>query len=265
MIPDELAAPLAAWQERRPDARLDVRWHASASSTMDLAAALAAENAPHGVVVVAGEQTAGRGRRGTTWVSPPCAGLYFSFVARPRPGQPRGTVPERVSLITLAAGVGVRAGIVAASGLTPDLKWPNDLIVGRRKLAGILAEGLAVGTPGQAVIIGAGINVQQAAYPADVAARATSLEGELGRQIDRGELLASVLAGLWDRLAELDQKPGDILQAWRAASPNATGTRVEWNGQHGVTAGIDDTGALLVKTADGIERIIAGELRWHLP
>jgi biotin-(acetyl-CoA carboxylase) ligase len=105
------------------------------------------------------------------------------------------------------------------------------------------------------------VNVQPAAYPPDVAARATSLEGELGRSIDRGLLLSEILMAVWDRLA---QRPGDILQAWRAASPNANGTRVEWDGKNGITAGIDDSGALLVKTNAGIERIIAGELRWML-
>jgi BirA family biotin operon repressor/biotin-[acetyl-CoA-carboxylase] ligase len=164
----------------------------------------------------------------------------------------------------LAAGVGVRDGIGAATGLAPDLKWPNDVIVGKRKLAGILAEGLAIGTPQQAVIIGVGINIQPAAYPPDVAARATSIESELGRAIDGDQVLDSVLTCLWDRLAQLEESPGDILQAWRAASPNANGTRVEWDGKHGVTAGIDETGALLVKTSDRIERIIAGELRWML-
>ena len=113
-------------------------------------------------------------------------------------------------------------------------------------------------------MIGAGINVQAASYPPDVAARATSLEGELGRPVDRGLVLAEVLLQLWDRAALLEQRPGDILQAWRAASPNAAGTRVEWDGKHGTTAGIDDSGALLVKTSAGVERIIAGELRWML-
>jgi BirA family biotin operon repressor/biotin-[acetyl-CoA-carboxylase] ligase len=109
-----------------------------------------------------------------------------------------------------------------------------------------------------------GINIRAAAYPPDVEARATSLESELGRPVDGDEVLAGVLNGLWDRLALLDQNPSDILQAWRAASPNAIGTRVEWEGRHGITAGIDDHGALLVKTSTGIERIIAGELRWML-
>ena len=189
-------------------------------------------------------------------MSPPGAGLYFSFISRPSSG---------TDLITLAAGVAVREGIETATGLVADLKWPNDLIVGKRKLAGILAEGMAIGSRDQVVIIGVGVNVQPAAYPPDVAARATSLEGELARTVDRGRLLSQILIALWDRLAALDQGPGDILQAWRAASPNAIGTRVEWEGGHGTTAGIDESGALLVRVGSGIERIIAGELRWHLP
>ena len=236
---------------------IDVRRHRSLPSTMDAAATLAHDGAAHGVVVVAEEQTAGRGRRGTRWASPPGAGIYLSFVARPRSS-------STTSLITLAAGVGVRDGILATTGLAADLKWPNDLIVGKRKLAGILAEGLAIGAPGQAVIIGVGINVLTAAYPPDVAARATSLEGELGRPVEGDDVLDSVLKCLWERLALLDQNPSDILQAWRAASPTAVGTRVEWDSRHGITAGIDDNGALLVKTSTGIERIIAGELRWML-
>ena len=127
--------------------QIDVRWHASVPSTMDVAAALASEGAAHGVVVAAEEQTAGRGRRGSSWASPPGAGLYFSFIARPSAFAKASADKQAVrSVVTLAAGVGVREGIAAASGLAPDLKWPNDLLVGRRKLAGILAEGLAIGT-----------------------------------------------------------------------------------------------------------------------
>ena len=258
MIPQEFAAALAALEERRPDAHFHVQWHASLPSTMDAAAALARAGALHGTVVVADEQTQGRGRRGTTWASPPGAGLYFSFVARPL------SPPHALSLLTLAVGVAVREGIEDATGLAADLKWPNDLLVGRRKLAGILAEGLAVGAPEQAVIIGIGVNVQTAAYPADVRTRATSIEDELGRRVDRGLLFAAILIALSDRLAQLGRAPGDILQTWRAASPNAIGTLVEWEGRNGVTAGIDDGGALLVKTPAGVERIIAGELQWML-
>ena len=245
-------------------AGFDVRWHASLPSTMDAAAALAHEGAPHGVVVAAEQQTAGRGRRGTTWESPVGAGLYFSMIARPGSGGPKEGAASTLSLVTLAAGVGVRDGVADATGLAPDLKWPNDLLVNRRKLAGILSEGQAIGTAQQAVIIGVGLNVQPAAYPPDVSRRATSLEGELGRPVDRDALLEAVLAGLRDRLARLEQSPGDLLQAWRAASPSANGSRVDWDGRSGVTAGIADDGALLVRTPAGLERVIAGELHWHL-
>lgn len=258
MLPDEIGAALLALRARRPDVPIDLHWHGAATSTMDLASELALSGARHGVVVGADEQSAGRGRRGHEWQSPARAGLYFSMVTRP------ALASTSLPLLTLAAGVGVRAGIRAAAGLAADLKWPNDLIVGRRKLAGILAEGLGLGTPEQAVIIGVGLNVQPAAYSPDVAARATSLEGELGRAIDRGMVLGDVLAGLWDSISALERNRGDILQAWRAASPSATGTRIEWGTQHGTTAGIDDGGALLVRTAAGIERIIAGDLHWHL-
>ena len=241
---------------------------------MDVAAALAAEGAPHGVVVAAHQQTAGRGRRGTAWQSPPGAGLYFSMIVRPTfakatVGKPVPQAASRksqapLSLITLAAGVGVRDGISAATGLAADLKWPNDLLVNRRKLAGILAEGHALGTAAQAVVIGVGVNLEQATYPPDVSARATSLEGELGRAFDRDHVFAAILRALCDRLAAIDGKPGDILQAWRAVSPSAIGTAVEWEGHRGVTAGIDDSGALLVKTSTGVARLIAGDIHWNL-
>jgi BirA family biotin operon repressor/biotin-[acetyl-CoA-carboxylase] ligase len=232
----------------------DIRWFDSVPSTMDIATTLASQGAAHGVVVAAHHQTAGRGRRGSTWASPPGAGLYFSFIARPRDAR-------KIPLMTLAAGVAVRNGIVTATGLGADLKWPNDVLVGRRKIAGILAEGHALGSCDEAVVIGVGVNVQPAAYPADVAGRATSIEGELGRAIDRDRLLTEILHALDHGLSA---KPGDILQAWRAASPSAIGSRVEWDGHHGVTAGIDDTGALQVKTATGVERIMAGHVHWNL-
>ncbi|MEO8682909.1 MAG: biotin--[acetyl-CoA-carboxylase] ligase [Vicinamibacterales bacterium] len=257
MMPAELAVALAALQARRPDLGLSVHWHERLASTMDEAARLATDAALALPVVIADEQTAGRGRRGHSWQSPAGAGLYMSLVWR----QPSLTT---LPLMTLAAGLGVREGIRKATGLVPDVKWPNDLLVGKRKVAGLLAEGVAIGSPDQVVILGVGVNLMSAAYPPEVAARATSIEGELGRGVERGVVTGAVIEGLVDRLGDLGTGPGDILQAWRAASPSAVGTRVEWDGRHGVTAGIDDAGALLVKTNHGIERIIAGELRWAL-
>lgn len=261
-LPDGFDVHLAALQARLP-IELDVRWFASVDSTMDRVAAAVGAGAAEGLVVVADEQTAGRGRRGRGWASPPGAGLYLSILLRPC-----ATVDDgRVSLITLAAGVGVGSGIRRATGLAPDLKWPNDLLVGGRKVGGILAEGLGIGTPEQAIVLGIGVNLLPAAYPADLAARTTTLESELGRSVDRGLLLAGVLEGVFTVWRELAAgRGGDILQAWRAAAPRASGAAIEWDSptgpRAGVTAGVDETGALLAHTADGVERIIAGEVRW---
>ena len=213
-----------------------------------------------GFVVVAGEQIAGRGRRGHKWFSPPGSGLYVSVVlapARARVDPLRATL-----LLTLAAGVGIAEGIVAATGLRPDLKWPNDLQVARRKLAGILAEGAA-----NQVVLGYGINIAAAAFPPELQDRTTSLESELGRDVDRVDVLVETLAALAARYADLlDGRFDAILDAWRALSPSAAGWRVSWttNAGHlsGVTAGIDDHGALLVRVDDRIERVVAGELSW---
>jgi BirA family biotin operon repressor/biotin-[acetyl-CoA-carboxylase] ligase len=227
---------------------------------MDEVARAATSGAPAGLIVIAGQQTAGRGRRGRAWASPPGAGLYFSYLARPT---------RHVGLVTLAAGVGVREGVSRATGLEPQLKWPNDLLMGTRKLAGVLAEGSGIGTPDASVTIGVGINLRPAAYPPDVAARATSLESELGAPAPAAAVLVDVLERLADRVRALDaDRPGDILHAWRAASPSAVDTPVTWSEdagiKSGVTAGIDDDGALLVRTPAGIERVVGGELHWEL-
>ncbi len=260
-MPGDLARALDELRERRPDVRCDVRWHASLPSTMDVVSAAAESGAAAGFTAIADQQTAGRGRRGHLWSSPPGAGLYFSYLHRPRRG---------VELVTLAAGVAVREAVRRSCGLEAQLKWPNDLLVGSRKLAGLLAEGARIGTPGAAITIGVGLNLQPAAYPPDVEARATCLAREASEPVDRGVVLAAIIEQLHDTLARLDAGGGsDILQAWRAASPLSVGTFVEWSDaastHSGLTAGLDESGALLIETANGLERVIAGELRWTLP
>jgi BirA family biotin operon repressor/biotin-[acetyl-CoA-carboxylase] ligase len=239
---------------------------ATIASTNDVAlersaaAALARRDA-EGLVVVADEQTAGRGRRGHAWFSPPGSGLYVSVVlapARARVDPARATV-----LLTLAAGVAIAEGVAAATGLRPDLKWPNDLQVSRRKLAGILAEG----TAGNHVVLGYGINIAPAAFPPELRARATSIESELGKPTDPVHVLVETLAALSCRYDDLLAGRFDaILDAWRALAPSAAGARVSWSTNagllSGITAGIDDHGALLVRRDGGIDRIVAGELSW---
>ncbi|HKB12625.1 MAG TPA: biotin--[acetyl-CoA-carboxylase] ligase [Vicinamibacterales bacterium] len=214
-----------------------------------------------GLIVVAGEQTAGRGRRGHTWFSPPGSGLYVSVVlapARARVDPARATL-----LLTLAAGVAITEGIATATGLRADLKWPNDLQVSRRKLAGILAEGAA----GNVVVLGYGINIAPASFPPELHDRATSLESELERPIDRAPLLVETLAALSWRYDDLLAGRFDvILDAWRALAPSAAGAHVAWSTNagslSGITAGIDDQGALLVRVDGRIERVVAGEVSW---
>ncbi|HEX7136896.1 MAG TPA: biotin--[acetyl-CoA-carboxylase] ligase [Vicinamibacterales bacterium] len=235
-------------------------FYQATSSTNDHGLDLASE----GAVVLADSQTAGRGRRGHSWFSPPGSGLYVSVVLAP--ARARVDATRATKLLTLGAGLAVAEGIQTATGLKADLKWPNDLYVGRRKLAGILAE--ASGSPANLVVVGYGINVQPAAYPPDLRDRATSIESELGRPVDRLLVLAETLSGMASRYADLlDGRYDAILDAWKRRAPSAIGTRVSWTttqaSMSGVTAGIDSDGALLVETGGGRDRIVAGELRWE--
>jgi BirA family transcriptional regulator, biotin operon repressor / biotin---[acetyl-CoA-carboxylase] ligase len=243
---------------------LDVRSYESVGSTMDVAAEALRAGAAEGTVIVAEEQTMGRGRRGRGWSSPAGAGLYLSFVFRPT----LDALPGRLlPLLTLAAGVGVRRALERATGMLTELKWPNDVMVGRRKLAGILAEGIDIGAPAQGVVLGIGINTRRAAHPGDIAERATSLEQELGKHVEQQLVLDALLVDVPAAYAALCRgEVDDILRAWRAAAPSANGGNVEWDtttgAKRGITEGIDEVGALLIRTSAGVERIISGDLRW---
>lgn len=251
-----------------------IRYIPTVSSTSDVAAALAADGAPDGTTVVAGAQTAGRGRHGRTWSSPPGAGLYASVILRP---------PRHVPLLTLMAGVALAEAVRGCTSLPIQLKWPNDLVIAgpgiadasaHRKIGGILAEASGPPESSAHVIVGFGINLGEADWPADVAARATSLEAELasrvgiqGRNVDLATLLVESLAALarW-RDTLMAGRTDAILTRWRELSPSCDGAQVEVHGadgpRGGITAGIDETGALRVRTGDTVERVIAGEIRW---
>ena len=237
-LPQEFADALAIVRERLGVFAHRVLWYPEVGSTNDVAAMLAERGGAEGLVVIADRQTAGRGRLGRSWESPVGAGIYLSAVLRP---------PSTIaSLLTIAAGVAVADGIVSATGLSTHLKWPNDVQVGGRKLAGILAEGAV-----SHVVLGIGINVQPAAYPADVAARATSIESELGRPIDRGLVLAECLASLAARYRDLlTGQARAVVDAWRRRAAPMLGRRVEWDSsgaRHtGLAENIDDDGALIV-------------------
>jgi BirA family transcriptional regulator, biotin operon repressor / biotin---[acetyl-CoA-carboxylase] ligase len=193
---------------------------------------LAAGGAPHGTLVTAGEQTAGRGRQGRSWVAPPGAALLASLVLR-RPDP----------LLSLRGGLAV--GDVA--GPAARVKWPNDVLVNGRKLAGVLAEGRP--QEGWAVL-GVGINLDASSLAPELKA------GSLQRPGEAEVVLAELLAALELRLA---QAPGDALNALRARDA-LLGAPVRWAGGEGTGAGIDDAGRLLVRTSAGELALDAGEV-----
>ena len=270
-LPEEFASELQRTSSERGQFGNPAHYFAEIGSTNDEAARLAELGAAQGTTVIASAQTAGRGRFGRTWFSPPGAGLYASVVCRDKRAAP---------YLSLAGGVAVADGILTATGLPVEIKWPNDIVVDagpstslragrgrRRKLAGILAEGSTSVDGLQFIVLGFGINLRPAAYPADIADRATSLETELGRAVDPGPVLASTLVALNHQLTQLAAgNTGPLLARWRQLAPSANGSVVEWEEASGLrsgrTAGVDDDGALRVVVDGTVERIISGTLRW---
>ena len=265
-LPADLAAALASTHQTRGPFGSRVVYFTEAGSTNDLAARAAEQGEAEGTLFVAGTQTAGRGRLGRTWFSPPDAGLYVSTIIRRA---------EIVPWVTLAAGVAVAEGIRTATGLPVELKWPNDVVAAggrrfsaRRKIAGVLAEATSGPAGVQHVVVGVGINLREGSFPPELVDRAGSIEGELGRAIDGGAVLANVLAALNDATCQIVRSGAQrLLARWRELSPSAHGAVIEWESgagsKRGTTAGVADDGALLARTAEGIERILAGEVRWQ--
>jgi len=257
--PEDITEALARAGARLGPFQHRLSWYEEIGSTNDVSASLAEGGAPEGCVIAANAQSSGRGRFGRSWASPPGAGLYVSVILRP--------AREALPLLTIAAGVAVAEGVQAASGLSPCVKWPNDVYVGARKLAGILAEAGSSPARVDHVVLGFGINLRSAALPRDVASRATSLESELGRCVDRGLVLAECLAALAERYQMLQSGAGEeVISAWRARAAQHLGRPVEWDAEHGSCRGvahdIDARGALLVRVDDEIVRVISGEVRW---
>ena len=212
-------------------------------STNERAKELAAARAPHGTLVTADEQTAGRGRQGRQWVAPPGRALLMSVVLH---------ADERTPLVPLAAAVAVCRAFPQANGI----KWPNDVWADGRKLAGILIEGRP--HDGWAVL-GIGLNVATAPdeFPAELRDTATSLRAagaDVGTPRDALEVFLPVL-GEW-----LEAPAAEVLGEWRERDA-LRGQRISWSDGEGVAAGIDDDGSLLVETDDaGVQSLHAGEV-----
>jgi BirA family biotin operon repressor/biotin-[acetyl-CoA-carboxylase] ligase len=232
---------------------------AEVESTQTVARALADAGAPEGTLVVADHQRAGRGRQGRPWLDRPGESVLLSLLLRPP------IPPSDVPQLGLLAAVAVAEAVAEQTGLAPDIKWPNDLLLAGRKCAGILAEAAWDGTGVTRVILGIGVNVNQREFPADLAGRATSLRLALGRPVDRGALLETMLARLedwYDRYLDRGFEP--VRQEWcrRAVT---LGRPVASGAVRGVAVGLEPDGALLVREPSGrSHRVVAGEVL-HAP
>ena len=231
----------------------------SLPSTNTELARLSSEGAEEGLSIVADEQTAGRGRLQRAWLSPKGAGLYFSILLRPQ-------IPQNHwPLITFAAALAVGDALSEAAGVETDIKWPNDLLSGERKICGILAEGIE--TPqGRAVIAGIGINLTNSAFPAELVNVATSVAEESGRPAERELILAALLRAL-SRWYSLLNEPGGhekIVAAWSSRSSYASGKVVSVsNGDEvwqGITSGLESDGALRLSMNGEIRLVRAGDV-----
>lgn len=216
--------------------------HRVTDSTNERAKELADAGALHGTLVTADEQEAGRGRQGRVWTAPAGSAVLMSVILR--------DLDERHALLPLAAAVAVCEA--CGSDLAPQVKWPNDVWIDRRKVAGILIEGRP--REGWAVL-GIGLNVTTDSFPPDLAGIATSLR-LAGHETTPAAVLPDLLAALnrW-----IDAWPEAVLKAWRSRDA-LKGERVRWADGEGIANGIDDSGGLLVRTDDGHVTLDAGEV-----
>ncbi len=233
-------------------------------STNALAYSLAQEGAYHGEVAIAEQQTHGKGRRGRNWVSPHGRNLYFSAILRP------DLPPQRAPELTLVAAVAV-AETLREAGADASIKWPNDLQIGGKKVAGILTELFAEPDHVHFVVLGVGVNlnIRASEFPPEVAGIATSLMEARGRRVPRALFAAAVFTRLEDWLdAHQDRGFALVREAWKSLS-NTLGQEVlvktERREFTGVAEDIDENGALLVRTAGGLEKVVAGDVEQLRP
>ncbi len=257
---EDLRSRLAAQME--PGSRWpgEIYRFASLESTNDWLKAACRHGLPEWSLVLADRQTAGRGRHGRAWASPP-GNLYLSVLLIPR------LPPERVSLLPLLVGVAV-AEAVGAWGIEARLKWPNDVLAGGLKLAGILVEGVLGGAEIEAVVVGVGLNLllELGGVPEDVRRRAVSVEALTERLLSPVKAAVEVLSRLRAWYDVWSQEPGRVVEAWRGYSVPWWGrpVEVESGGEvvRGIALGIDERGGLRLEREDGSRVVlVSGEAR----
>jgi BirA family transcriptional regulator, biotin operon repressor / biotin---[acetyl-CoA-carboxylase] ligase len=232
---------------------------ASLGSTNDHLKAMIA--APEFTCVVADEQTAGRGRRERTWYSAPGDGLYMSILFLPR-----SDYFSKLPLTGLMAAVAVAEALVDRGVAGVDIKWPNDVMVNERKISGILAEAVSVGSESMRLVLGVGVNLNHPCFPPELSEAATSLAIETGERITVEEFRDRLLEKIaqWYEIW-LRGDPAPIIDRWNRLSTYARGRRVavtiESEQLVGVTDGLTETGALRLVTDSGaVKTILAGEV-----
>jgi BirA family biotin operon repressor/biotin-[acetyl-CoA-carboxylase] ligase len=240
--------------EQRPQNQ--IHYHPTIGSTMTEAARLAGTGSPHGTVVIADEQTSGIGRLGRTWISERDTGIYCSTLLRL--AIPLSVLP----VVTLALGLATAESIEARTGLDCDLRWPNDVLIAERKVAGILAQ-----LHDTCIVTGIGINVNQSSLPENLRTPATSLRIAAGRVFAREPIVVTLLERLDDFCSLLiNDGPESVIRAFTASSSYALNRRIVYEtdrgGRKGTTAGLNENGFLMVRDESGaLHTLYAGGVR----
>lgn len=247
-IPDKLLAHEIQFDLKTKIFGCRVVYHETLSSTMDEAFKLGMEGAPEGTVVCAETQTKGRGRLGRNWASPKHKGIYLSIILRPK------LSPTELAKLTLLSAVAVAEAVEKVSQVPTHIKWPNDLLVKNKKLAGILTELRAEVDQMKFVIVGIGLNVNNAAT--QLVDGATSLKQEAGRTFSRIEVVQEILRAFERRYSHLDKKGfDDVIAVWKERS-HTLGKRVKITDPAGVVEGValdlDHDGGLLIRQDSGV-------------
>ena len=259
-IPDILLPSLVAEELGGGEIGRTIIHHFRADSTNNAALNLAQKGASHGTVVVAEEQTAGRGRLGRKWYSEKSSGIYMSLILRPP------FSPTAAPILTLMAGVAAQQALSSTTGLCVDIRWPNDLLVNGKKVAGILTEMNAELGRLHSIVLGIGINVNHSEMPAELKSAATSLRIESQRSWSRVQVFVALLKEL-ERYYQLLLEKGNaaIAERWAAVSTYAIGKRIRILTPEAeslaTTIGLDPSGALRVQYDDWREEaLVAGEV-----
>ncbi len=258
LLPDEIRDNL----QTAAFGRQAIHYLPETDSTNTAAKELAATGAPEGTIVLAETQTGGRGRKGRHWFSPPQEGIYLSMILRP------DISPFEVPRITILSAVALAESLGRVTSLSPTIKWPNDVFVGGKKIAGILTETSTEMDITNHVVVGLGLNVNTRVFPRDLAPIATSLFLETGRTFSRVVLLRHFLQEFETSYQSTRSKGfGSVIDRWRSLT-NTIGRRVAVTLNHqsysGTASDIDADGALVITDDQGrIRRILSGDVRFE--